>query len=126
MQTLEGRDGFVVDGVLIADGSENTIETTAEAYWHHVGGRSSVGEPYRYDASFVRLREVVLGYSWELQSSFLQNIGLSLYGRNLGFLFNASGIIDPGMSMTIGNLQGTEGYGLPTSRTFGVNATFKF
>lgn len=29
--TLYGRDGFVVDGVMESDGSENTIEITAEA-----------------------------------------------------------------------------------------------
>jgi TonB-linked SusC/RagA family outer membrane protein len=124
--TLEGRDGFVVEGVLESDGSENTIETTAEAYWHALGGRSSVGEPYRYDASFIRVREILLNYTWNLKSSVIQSIGLSVYGRNLGFLYNASGIIDPGMSMNIGNHQGVEGFGLPTSRTFGVNASFKF
>ncbi len=53
--TLEGRDGFVVDGVLESDGSENTIEVTAEEYWLSLGGRNSpTGEPFRYDASFVR------------------------------------------------------------------------
>ena len=124
--TLEGRDGFVVDGVMVTDGSENAIETTAEAYWHAVGGRSPIGEPYRYDASFVRVREVLLGYSWNIPSSIFRNIGLSLYARNLGFLYNASGIIDPGMSMTVGNHQGSEGFGLPSSRTFGMNARFKF
>ncbi|GAI86659.1 unnamed protein product, partial [marine sediment metagenome] len=36
-QTLHGREGFVVDGVLVSDGSENNIETTAEAYWHSLG-----------------------------------------------------------------------------------------
>lgn len=125
--TLEGRDGFVVDGVMESDGSENTIETTAEAYWLALGGVIlPVGELYRYDASFVRAREVLVGYTWNLQSSLFQSIGLSLYGRNLGFLYNASGIIDPGMSVSIGNSQGVESFSLPSSRTFGVNARFKF
>jgi TonB-linked SusC/RagA family outer membrane protein len=125
--TLEGRDGFVVDGVMASDGSENTIETTAEQYWLSLGGRETpVGEPFRYDASFVRIREVVIGYAWELQNPVVQSIELSLYGRNLGFLYNASKIMDPGMSLAVGNYQGVDGFNVPTSRTFGINAKFKF
>jgi len=126
-QTLEGRDGMVVEGVMESDGSPNTIEVTAEAYWHALGGRNyPKGEAYRYDASYIGAREVLVGYTWNLNSSAIQSIGLSLYGRNLGFLYNPSGIIDPGMSVGTSNAQGVEGFGLPTSRTFGVNARFKF
>lgn len=125
--TLNGRDGFVVDGVLESDGSENNIETTAEAYWHSLGGRNTpIGEPYRYDASYVRVREVLLGYTWNFKSSVLQSIGLSLYGRNLGFLYNPSEIIDPNMSVGTGNVQGLEGFAVPSARTYGFNARFKF
>ncbi|MEN8230102.1 MAG: SusC/RagA family TonB-linked outer membrane protein [Bacteroidota bacterium] len=137
-QTLEGRDGFVVDGLkddqdyeANPDGDpiwvENDIVVTSEEYWMSLGGRNSpIGGAYGYDASFVRLREVLLGYTIQLNSSAIQSIGLSLYGRNLGFLYNASGIIDPGMSMGVGNIQGVEGFALPTTRTFGINARFKF
>jgi hypothetical protein len=125
--TIEGRDGFIVDGVMASDGSENTTEITAEAYWLSMGGRNTpVGELYRYNASFVRVREVMVGYVWKLQTPVVQSIGLSLYGRNLGFLYNAAEIIDPGLSSGTGNLQGVESYSLPTSRTFGFNANFKF
>ena len=116
-----------MDGVLESDGSENTIVTTAEAYWHALGGRNSpIGEPYGYDASFVRLREIVLGYSFNIKSDIIQGLDLSLYGRNLGFLYNASEIVDPGMSVGIGNIQGVEGFAVPSSRTFGLNARIKF
>lgn len=126
-QTLEGRDGFVVDGVLESDGSENTIETTAEAYWHSLGGRNTpIGGAYMYDASYVRLREILLGYSFKLNSNVIQGIDLSLYGRNLGFLYNPSEIIDPNMTVGTGNIQGMEGFGVPSTRTYGINARFKF
>jgi hypothetical protein len=137
-QTLEGRDGFVVDGLKDAqdygvnwEGDpiwvENDIEVTAEMYWLALGGRNSpTGELYGYDASYVRVREVLLGYTWNLKTSVIQSIGLSLYGRNLDFLYNAAEILDPGMSMGVGNIQGVEGYSIPTSRTYGVNARFRF
>jgi outer membrane receptor protein involved in Fe transport len=125
--TLEGRDGFVVDGVMASDGRENTIETTAEDYWLTLGGRTNpVGEPFRYDASFVRIREIVLAYARNLQNPLIHSIELSLYGRNLGFLYNASKILDPGMSLGIDNFQGVDGFNVPGSRTFGINANFKF
>ncbi len=125
--TLEGREGFVVDGVMESDGSENTIETTAEAYWHALGGRNGpTGEAYRYDASYVRVREVLLGYTFRFNSSVVQRIDLALYGRNLGFLYNASEIIDPNMNVGTGNVQGLEGFSLPSSRTYGINAKFRF
>ncbi len=125
-QTLEGRDGFVVDGVLESDGSENTIVTTAEAYWHALGGRNSpIGEPYGYDASFVRLREILLGYTFDLKSDIIQGLSVSLYGRNLGFLYNASEIIDPGMSIGVSNIQGVEGFAVPTASSYGLNVRVK-
>jgi TonB-linked SusC/RagA family outer membrane protein len=125
--TLNGREGFIVDGVLESDGTENTIETTAEAYWHAMGGRNTpIGEPYRYDASYVRVREILLGYTWNFNSTVFQSIGLSLYGRNLGFLYNPSEIIDPNMSVGTGNVQGLEGFAVPSSRSYGINARFRF
>jgi len=136
--TLKGREGMVVDGVvdvqdyeLNPDGDpiyeENTIETTAESYWHSLGEyRHAVGEPFRRDASYVRVREVLLGYSFSINSNVIQGIDLALYGRNLGFLYNAVEIIDPNVSVGIGNIQGLESLSVPSSRTYGINARFIF
>ena len=127
--TLEGREGFVVDGVRESDGSENDIVVTAEEYWLSLGGRNSpTGEPFRYDASFVRLREVVLGYSLNFNNSPIRSVDLSLFGRNLGFLYNAAEVIDPNMNVGTGNNNalGLEGFGIPSSSTYGINARFKF
>jgi TonB-linked SusC/RagA family outer membrane protein len=78
--TLEGREGgLVVDGVMESDGSENVIETTAEAYWHWVTAWSTPnGGPFVYDASYVRVREVLLGYTFNINSKAIHSIGLSL------------------------------------------------
>ncbi|MEN8230277.1 MAG: SusC/RagA family TonB-linked outer membrane protein [Bacteroidota bacterium] len=136
--TLEGRDGMVVDGLkddqdykANPDGDpiwvENDIEVTAEQYWLWVGGSSlATGGPFFYDASYIRLREVLLGYTWKLKTPLIQSIGLSIYGRNLDFLHNAAGIIDPGMSMGVGNIQGVEGFSIPSTKTYGMNVRFRF
>jgi hypothetical protein len=126
--TLEGRDGMVVDGVLEADGSENTIQTTSEAYWRHLGGRggNSTGELFKYDASFIRFRELVLGYTLNFTNPSIRSLRVALVGRNLGFLYNAAEVIDPNMSLGVSNYQGVEAFGLPTTRSIGINLKLTF
>ena len=68
----------------------------------------------------------MLGYTLNLNAGVFQSISLSLYGRNLGFLYNAAEIVDSGMSVGTGNIQGVEAFSIPTSKTYGVNARFKF
>ncbi|RLD35195.1 MAG: SusC/RagA family TonB-linked outer membrane protein [Bacteroidetes bacterium] len=134
--TLEGRDGMIVEGVIptyneagdIISTTPNTVETNAEAYWQSLGGRNTpTGEPFGYDASYVRLREVVLSYPIMFKSSsVIRSIQISAYGRNLGFLYNAAGVIDPGMNIGTGNIQGMEGFGIPTTKQYGLNLKFSF
>ncbi len=125
--TVAGRDGFVVEGVNESDGQPNTTTVTSEAYWQSLGGRNTpTGEPFGYDASYVRVREVLLGYTFNFESSVLQSLQLALTGRNLGFLYNAAEVVDPNMTVGTGNIQGMEGFGVPSTSSYGFNARFKF
>ncbi len=83
-----------------------------------------------YDASFVKLREVIFGYN--LPSSIMSKIPInmiriSLVGRNLAILHqNTPKGIDPEAGTTSGNGQGIEfGSFLPT-RTYGFNIKLSF
>ncbi len=134
--TLEGRDGMVVDGVIptfdedgnIISTTPNNIEITAEQYWQSLGGRNTpTGEPFKYDASFVRFRELVLGYTVHFRNNpIIRNMRVAIVGRNLGFLYNAAKVVDPNLSVGTSNIQGMEGFGLPTTRSFGANLNFTF
>ena len=134
--TAIGRDGMVVEGVVptydddgnITSTTPNTKQVTAEAYWQSLGGRNTpTGEPFGYDASYVRLREVVLSYPIRFAAdSPIRSIQISAYGRNLGFLYNAAEIVDPGMNVGTGNIQGMEGFGIPTTKQYGFNLKFRF
>ena len=82
------------------------------------------------DASNVRLREVTLNYNLPskfLKKSVFQSASVSLYGRNLFFLYNAAGDIDPESSYT-SNPTGAalEHSGLPSTRSMGVNLKVGF
>ena len=134
--TLEGRDGMIVEGVIptyneageIISTTPNTVETDAEAYWQALGGRNTpTGEPFGYDASYVRLREIILSYPIRFKNTnVIRSMQISAFGRNLGFLYNASGVIDPAMNVGTGNIQGMEGFGLPTTKQYGLNLKFSF
>jgi TonB-linked SusC/RagA family outer membrane protein len=129
-ETLAGREGMVIDGVQ-ADGSTNTVSTTAEAYWKFVGGRNTpIGEAFTYSASNIRLREATLGYSLPqkiIGRSPFQGASLSIVGRNLFFLMNKSKGFDPELVAGSGNTTvGLESFSMPTTRSLGLNLNLTF
>ena len=73
------------------------------------------------------MREIVLSYPIMFKStSVIRSIQISAFGRNLGFLYNAAEVIDPGMNVGTGNIQGIEGFGIPTTKQYGLNLKFSF
>ncbi|KFF03559.1 SusC/RagA family TonB-linked outer membrane protein [Flavobacterium reichenbachii] len=131
--TLAGRDGgIIVDGVISnGDGTyrQNTTSVTAEQYWTSVGQRTPIAEPFIYDATNIRLRELVFGYSLPkrlLTNTGFTNIDFSLVGRNLFFFVNKAKYFDPEQGAGTGNLQGIESFNIPSTRDYGVNVKFGF
>jgi TonB-linked SusC/RagA family outer membrane protein len=128
--TLRGReDGVVSEGVL-ENGQANTKILRASQYYPAI---AQGAEPFIYDASFVKLREIRLGYTIAanaLQSSFLGNIvrsaTIALVGRNIAFLLNNVPGIDPQTGYTNANGQGLEFGGLPSARSVGFTINLKF
>ena len=144
-ETLNGRDGGLVFGQnFFADeeavgvdtngdptGSANTATATSEAMWSKLGGRNApVGEAFVLDASNIRMREMTLGYSVPksmLSNSPLSTIKVSLVGRNLFFITNKAGNVDPEIiGNTATNIDGLESFGPPTTREIGINLKFGF
>ncbi|MBM3442408.1 MAG: SusC/RagA family TonB-linked outer membrane protein [Bacteroidetes bacterium] len=129
-KTLEGRDSYVVDGVR-DDGSKNTTATNAEKFWVRVGGRNTpAGEVFTYDASNIRLRELVLSYNLPnnvIKGLPFQSGSISLVGRNLFFLLNRAEGFDPELTAGAQNTTvGLESFSLPSTRTVGVNLNLSF
>lgn len=142
VETLEGRangydltqagNGVIGQGVVQnTDGSfsPNTKKVTARE-WHTAwtGGRS-IAEGVMYDASFVKLRELQISYTVPdkvFGKIPVRGMTISLVGRNL-FLWDKVPHIDPEtMSYTGGTaLPGIEYMSLPTTRSYGLNLSFK-
>ena len=119
------HDGMVFDGVK-ADGSKNTTILPAQSYYK---GFTNVDEAFVYNASYVKLREVKLGYTiparWA-KIAGMQAATLSVVGRNLWIIHKNVPNIDPETAFNTGNGQGLEDLTLPTVRNIGFNLNLRF
>lgn len=129
-RTLVGREGGIVFPGVLDSGEKNTKEINAETLWTTLGGRNNpVGEVFVYDASFIRLKEISLSYSFPksvLGKLPFTGLSLGIYGKNLCYLQNKAGIFDPEMTVGTGNNQALEAFALPSTRSFGINLNVSF
>lgn len=130
-RTLQGRDGtMVVQGINAETGQPNTTQISSEQYWNHVGGANAVGSEFIYDASYISLRELSIGYSlprdW-LDGMFLNSVRLSAVGRNLFyFKTNMPGTSPESFAGPTDGYRGIEMGGYPMTRNFGFNVNVVF
>ena len=135
-ETLLNREGTFIDleGVLDnGDGTfrDNDIPLASSAdFWQSLDD-NSIAEPFIFDASFVKLREIAASYS--IPSSVLsktpfEGISVGVEGRNLALLYSKVPHIDPENNLFGA---GADGFGVerssvPSTRSFGVNVKLAF
>ena len=129
--TLNGRDGGVIGDGVTEDGKENTKVVDAQTYYQNLAtsGDRHVSEEFVYDASFIKLRALSLGYSLSpkiLKNSFIKGASLSLVARNLAIIMKHTPNIDPESNLNGTNGQGLELSGYPAVRSIGFNLNVKF
>ncbi|MBL7803955.1 MAG: SusC/RagA family TonB-linked outer membrane protein [Saprospiraceae bacterium] len=137
-ESLEGRNtideiqnGYNFGGVVDnGDGTykPNTVKQSAEAWNADFYGRRH--DRGVFDGSFVKLREVTLGYDFPkrwFEGSFVGGLRLSAYGRNLALLHSNIPHVDPETAFDNTNaMQGIEFGQLPSARTFGLTVNAQF
>jgi TonB-linked SusC/RagA family outer membrane protein len=135
-ETALGREeGVIGKGVreVVADDKSvtyapNTVIVTANQLYGYSNPRN-YHESGIFDATYVKLREVSLGYSFNsalLKRVKIQSAKLSFVGRNVWMIFKNTPHIDPEIDSKGGNAQGF-GYGeLPSSRSIGMNLSLSF
>jgi TonB-linked SusC/RagA family outer membrane protein len=132
-KTLQGRetsgDGTIIGNGVNEDGSKNTTAVTAEKYWQGITS-NNIGEEFIYNASFIKLREVSLGYKFPQsilgKQRYIKELGVSLVGRNLWTVLKHTDNIDPESAYNNTNGQGLELNGYPATRNIGFNVNIKF
>jgi TonB-linked SusC/RagA family outer membrane protein len=122
-------DGTYTQNLISTDGtaSEGIYGTGARNYYKQYFDHNS--EAQLMDASYVKLREVAVGYTLpqNLLGSFpLKNIRVSFVGRNLK-LWTDNPHFDPETSMATtggGLIPGFENMSLPSTKSWGFNLSF--
>jgi hypothetical protein len=120
-----GVDG---QGNPISDGTPNTTPIAAVDHFFLDGGYRITAADV-YDASYMKLRELTLSYSFPqkwFRNTTIQGVTLSLIGRNLAIIHKNVPNIDPEAAVSTSNVQGLEGGQLPTTRTFGASLNVRF
>jgi hypothetical protein len=119
--------GFVLPGVQ-ADGTENTIRIPGNNYRAYGWARNPNGR-YIYDASYLKLRELLLTYRLPaklMEKTFISGASVSLVGSNLWIIKKNLPHADPEASQGAGNIQGWQSGVLPTVRNYGVSVSLTF
>ncbi|QWX82944.1 SusC/RagA family TonB-linked outer membrane protein [Cellulophaga sp. HaHaR_3_176] len=132
-ETLIGREtGVVGDGVkLNSEGVyvPNDVVVSAKQYNQNAFS-NSIAESSVFDASYVKLRQVSVGYSIPskmLSNTPLQSLTFSVVGRNLAILHKNAPHIDPESAFSDSNAsQGLESGQIPSARSVGFNINAKF
>jgi TonB-linked SusC/RagA family outer membrane protein len=121
--------GIILPGVK-ADGSPNTTRVANDASGlYGYGANPNAG--FVYDASFVKLREASLGYTFPStltnRFGFVKGVTLSVVGRNLWIIHKNLPDADPEEGLSSGNLgQGYQSGSYPLTRTLGANLRLSF
>lgn len=115
--------GVLPDGSINGDGTDDVVVCPQSYFARNFGNHEASID----DASFVKLREVRLGY--ELPESLVARMGFSggnvaLIGRNLA-LWSEIDNIDPETAFDASNVQGLEFGQFPTARSLGFSVSIR-
>ncbi|WP_225035173.1 SusC/RagA family TonB-linked outer membrane protein [Winogradskyella sp. SM1960] len=123
--------GIIAQGVNINTGQTNTVAITAESYYRQYYDRNHE-ENNIYDASFLKLRQFSIGYTFDIKDGFLglkegADISISIVGNNL-FAITENPHFDPEQLAVQGNgfVSGVEDMSYATTRSIGFKAGFNF
>lgn len=106
---------------------ENTKPVNPQDYWGSLLENSP--EPFIYDASYAKLREVTLSYnipSKVFARTPFQSVSVSFVARNLFLLYSNIPNVDPESGYNNGNGQGFEYGSIPSRRSYGLSLNVKF
>ncbi|MFC3560726.1 SusC/RagA family TonB-linked outer membrane protein [Pedobacter jamesrossensis] len=107
--TLENRDALGINAA-------NYYSTYA----------NNVSKQFVQDASFIKFRQVILGYNFpaKMFNNKIKGLNVSFVGRNLFILMKKTDNIDPESSYNA-TIPGMELGGVPPVRTYGLNLSVK-
>ena len=132
-ETLIGRETGVVGNGVMSDGNggyvANNVVVSAKSF-NQSTYSNSVESSAIFDASYVKLRQVSIGYTLPrkfIENSIVKSLKISVVGRNLAILHKNTPHIDPETGFSAANgEQGQEFGQYPSARNIGFNINLKF
>ncbi len=129
LRNSNANGGGIIRQGVDATGKANTVRASATNFGAY-GYRYSPAAGFIYDASYVKLRELSLTYTFPKamvsKLKVLKDIQFSVVGRNLWIISKNLPYADPEETYGSGNLQGYSGNAFPSARTISANLKFTF
>lgn len=127
--TLPGREeGLTVTGVDTDDKPFTKTFTYGNGLQQYYDNFKNLSEKFVYDASFIKLRQVVLSYNIPTNAvafAKVQSATVSFVARNLFILYKNAPNVDPESAFSNRNAQGFEMFAVPRTRSYGINLMVK-
>ena len=126
--------GVAIPNAVYAPGTPNagaayTGLTDAQAYYKTIGANqegAGIDEAYIYSATTVRLRQASIGYTFDINSSYLRNATVSLVGTNLFFFYKKAPFDPEQVSGNTPGGVGVDSFGIPITRSIGLSLKANF
>ena len=100
----------------------NSTKTYAQDYTSRV---NSIPEPNMMSKSYLKLREIVLGYNIPVGKTFMQSVNVSFVARNILYIIKDKRFNDVDIDQYAGSQAGTN-LQTPTTRSYGINLNIVF
>jgi hypothetical protein len=128
-ETLIGREGGIVGVGVMEDGEggyfTNTVVADAEQF-NKAAYNNNLQWSSVFDDTYIKFREIKLGYSFGNIGKVLKDFNIALVGRNLAILYTKVPHVDPETAFSSGNVQGFEYGQLPSARSIGFSIGASF
>ncbi|KAB7530255.1 SusC/RagA family TonB-linked outer membrane protein [Flagellimonas olearia] len=120
------ENGVQVSGV---DTNGNPYSATIDAQTYFQNTAFSITDDFVSDAGFIKLRQLTFGYTFPhsiLTETPFEHVSVSFVARNLMLLYSQVDNVDPESNYSNSNAQGLENFGVPPTRSFGLNLMARF
>lgn len=120
------ESGVTVKGV---DETGAPLNQTIAAQDYYQGIAFTITDQFVSDAGFIKVRQLTLGYNFPrtlLAKTPFQFASLSFVARNLLLLYSQLKNVDPESNYNTSNGQGLENFGVPPTRSYGLNLMVRF
>ncbi|WP_299431289.1 SusC/RagA family TonB-linked outer membrane protein [uncultured Maribacter sp.] len=127
---VSGDVSFNPDGTYtVTNVGENTTRAAVNDFFDQPFGWGNAHASNVYDASYVKLREASITYKFPqklIKNTFIQDLSLSIIGRNLWIIESHVPYADPEAGLSAGIIQGYQSSPYPSTREIGASLKINF